>query len=97
MVVEVLSHHVAPAASSAPEAPHSSTPLAAAAPSPATLSSSLPIIKIKRRSVQAIHRQCLREKRNALDAKIITAKKKFVDEVTELGKEYHKSPREIQS
>ncbi|KAG8703422.1 hypothetical protein FRC09_004175 [Ceratobasidium sp. 395] len=94
MVVQVHSHHVAP--TSNPNS--SSTPSSAPAASPApTLASSLPVIKLKRRSIQAIHRQRLREKRNALDAKLAAAKKKFVDEVVELGKEHHKSPREIQS
>ncbi|KAG9098808.1 hypothetical protein FRC07_010592 [Ceratobasidium sp. 392] len=97
MAIETHSHRVPPSTGSTSGAlPTSTNPQARSSPRP-TLSAPLPSIKIKKRSARAVHRQSLRDKRKELDLRLLAAKKKFVSDVTELGKEYHKSPREIQS
>ncbi|KAG8708494.1 hypothetical protein FRC09_001223 [Ceratobasidium sp. 395] len=97
MVVQTQSHRIPPSSDSASGVlPAPTVPATAATPRP-TVSAPLPAIKIRKRSARAVHRQSLREKRKELDKRLLAAKTKFVDEINGLGKEYHKSSREIQS
>ncbi|CAE6439599.1 unnamed protein product [Rhizoctonia solani] len=63
----------------------------------ATTTAATPIMIIKKRSARAIHRTHLHEKRQALNSKLALARRRFESEVDQLGKEYHKSAREIKT
>ncbi|KDN43061.1 hypothetical protein RSAG8_06384, partial [Rhizoctonia solani AG-8 WAC10335] len=77
-----------------------STPVSSNAPATsnrATTTAATPIMIIKKRSARAIHRTHLHEKRQALNSKLALARRRFESEVDQLGKEYHKSAREIKT
>ncbi|KAG8717228.1 hypothetical protein FRC09_014583 [Ceratobasidium sp. 395] len=102
MVVETLSHRVAPAAPAATSTTSPTRDSSARAPSVApaarpTTNSATPVVRTRIRSAQSIHRERLRVKQVALNTKLLQARDKFDKEVLELGKEYHKSPNEIRS
>ncbi|EUC62126.1 hypothetical protein RSOL_413370, partial [Rhizoctonia solani AG-3 Rhs1AP] len=66
-------------------------------PNRATTTAAIPVMAIKKRSARAIHRTYLHEKRQALNSKLVAVRQKFENEVNKLGKEYHKSTREIKT
>jgi hypothetical protein len=109
MVVETLSHRSAPASNFAtPQQNVTSTAgtllntSRAPSVSPSIhqgsmLSSATPLVYSRTRSVRSRHRENLRVKRAALNAKLLLARNKFEKEVVALGKEYHKSPYEVKA
>ncbi|EUC55577.1 hypothetical protein RSOL_123640, partial [Rhizoctonia solani AG-3 Rhs1AP] len=86
-----------PGAQSTPRNPSTPIPSNAPSTSNATITAATPVIVIKKRSARALHRTHLHEKRQALNSKLVVARRRFEKEVDQLGKDYHKSAREIRT